>query len=108
MTVDLDAMMEASGGVPDLYSLLARENKIDTYSYLYEVMESSDLIFSDATGLAVKCTVEGDFDLQKFEALWYQDNLSSGLQVIIEKHGLNNSAELMAALTDAYELGKAK
>ena len=106
MSVDLDAIMEVSGGLPDFYTGLARENKIDTYSYLYEVMESSVLIFENPTGIAKMCVDDGRFDMQQFEILWRERNISAQLQVIIEKHGLDESPLLMAALRDAYQLGQ--
>lgn len=108
MRVDLDALMNGSGKLPDFYMALARQDKIDTYSYLYEVMESSELCFENATGLAEQCVHEGRFDMAQFEALWHQSSLLLALQAIVKKQGLTESADLMVALNQAYELGKQK
>lgn len=107
MTVDLDAVMNASGILPDFYSLLARQNKIDTYSYLYEVMESSEIRYENATGLAAECVVDGEFDLVRFQSKWHTQTNISALQEIVKKYQLEGKQAVMDALQAAYELGKA-
>ena len=47
-TIDLDNVMQGDGHVPNIHLLLARQNDIDTYSYLYEAMESHPVRYSNA------------------------------------------------------------
>ena len=53
--------------VPDFHQLLARAAGIDPYSYLYEVLESHEIEFSDATGVAARSCRDGRFDWTRFE-----------------------------------------
>lgn len=108
--IDLDKMMEQSGSLPDFHRFLARENNIDTHSYLYEVMESYEVIFENASGLAVKCLSEGKFDLQAFEKLWHQEKVLEILQEIATTNlgvsNLEQESKLKAALLAAYNAGQ--
>ncbi len=64
--VDLDRHLTNSTDAPDFHQILARAGGVDPYSYLYEVVESEEIRFSQATGLAVGCCVEGEFDWNAF------------------------------------------
>ena len=60
--IDLDDCLGDSGAAPDFHQLLARPAGIDPYSYLYEVLESHEIEFSDATGVAARSCRDGRFD----------------------------------------------
>lgn len=51
MTLDLDTLGKQQT-IPSLHQLLARQHGIDPYSYLYEVMEVSEIKFANPQGLA--------------------------------------------------------
>lgn len=109
-TIDLDNMMEGKGQLSDLYTHIAKENNIDTYSYLYEVMESYEIEYSNAQGLAQQC-LEGDqFDFARFEQLWHEAREVRALAGIARKQlgidDLDKEAKIKQALLDAYHLGK--
>ena len=108
--LDLDEMMSKGAKIPDLTLILAKQNNVDTYSYLYEVMESSEISFSDATGLASDCVVDSRFDMQKFEPLWLRQRAMDELRGIATKTMSIDFPEetpgLMDALFEAYQLGK--
>lgn len=109
--VDLDACQgETPEGAPDFHRLLAREAGIDTYSYLYEVLESHEIDFSEPTGLAVLCCQDGQFDWLRFVQLRRE---AGELQVIraiaaqsLGVSNLDQHAELKAALLAAYRAGQ--
>lgn len=65
--IDLDACPTDSGERPDFHRLLARSAGIDPYSYQYEVLESHQIVFSDATGMAARSCRDGEFDWASFE-----------------------------------------
>jgi hypothetical protein len=48
--IDLDQFMENGSSFPSFHAILARDNKIDTYSYLYEVMLETGIRFANAQG----------------------------------------------------------
>jgi hypothetical protein len=50
--LDLDRMLDKYIDPPSLHHVLAVEHGINTYSYLYEVMEVEEIEFGNATGLA--------------------------------------------------------
>jgi len=109
-SVDLDQIMQTMHNIPDLHFFLAKENNIDTYSYLYDAMESHDLEFEDAKGLAEQCLNKNTFDIPKFEKLWKEQENISLLQEIAQKvmgiENLDESPELKQALLEAFRAGK--
>ena len=111
-TIDLDALMEQGTHLPDLHGLLASRNNIDTYSYLYEVMESHDIEFSNITGLAGQCLRDGHFDTDKFARLWHEQRELEVLDTIAKEQlgidSLEQRPDLKAALIAAFRAGKNK
>ena len=65
--IDLDRCVGKPGAAPDFHRLLAQAAGIDPYSYLYEVLESHEIEFVDATGVAARCCRDGRFDWSCFE-----------------------------------------
>ena len=60
--IDLDRSHSEPGETPNFHLLLARACGIDPYSYLYEVLESHDLEFFEATGAAAEACRDGGHD----------------------------------------------
>lgn len=110
LCLNLDEHLRKMGHLPDFHLLLARENNIDTYSYLYEVMEVTPLSFSEATGLAADCVKNGHFDDEKFLQLWEEAQINEALQAIVSEQmgitDLSQQPDLLASLHAAYALGK--
>lgn len=108
-TIDLDAAMDADGRLPDLHRAIALANGIDTYSYLYEVMESHDIAFANAVGTAAEFLVDGHFDSAAFEQRWQTEQKLAVLRPIAKRHlaidTLEQHSDVMAALLDAYDAG---
>ena len=108
--VDLDAMMSQMGSIPDLHKLLASQNNIDTFSYMYEVMEMQEVVFENAEGLAVECLSDGNFDVEKFVQLWKEDAVTTVLTSIAKRcldiDDLDQHLEIKTALIEAYNAGK--
>jgi len=111
ITLDLDAIMHTHGYIPDLHGSIATANNIDTYSYLFEVMESQEIEFTQPTGLAEHCCVEGVFDAEEFARLWHRQQALSVLGPIAKRHldidALEQHPALQAALIAAFDAGKA-
>lgn len=111
-TIDLDAMMEKGGELADLHAYLAGQHGIDTYSYLYEVMEAHELVFDQPTGLARQCLSGGQFDVAQFRGLWQQQRELQVINDIAARYlnldDLSNDPQLKVALLAAYEAGKAQ
>lgn len=111
-TINLDAMVENDGGLTGIHTLLARENNIDTYSYLYEVMEMSDLLFDNPVGLAESCFIDGCFDVNKYEQLSNQEMILDILRPIAKKcldiDDLDQQPDLKNALIESYNAGNHK
>lgn len=108
--IDLDAAMNGDGHLTDLHRTIAQANGIDTYSYLYEVMESHDILFANATGMAAEFLVGGHFDTAAFEQRWQTERKLSVLRPIAKRHlavdALEQHPDVMAALLDAYDAGR--
>lgn len=112
-TLDLDALPLDEDTLPNFHRLLARANGIDTYSYLYEVMESCDIVFRNATGLAAECLHDGVFDVEAFRRRRREAEPEAAgvVEAIARQHlnidDLNHQPALRQALLAAYNAGKA-
>lgn len=109
-TVDLDRLLEETAEPPDFHLILARAAGIDTYSYLYEVLESHDVEFSEPTGIAALACREGRFDWSLFEEHYREEQVMRVLRAIAERvlkvPDLDRHPDLVAALRAAYRAGK--
>ncbi len=110
-SVDLDELIKGGDAHDTLHPLLARTNGIDSYSYLYEVMESHPLEFSNPSGFAADYLSGTEFDFIGFEKRWREENVISTLDAIIELHfegeDFAQHPSLKAALHEAFRAGKA-
>jgi hypothetical protein len=108
--IDLDQLMEHDLSFPSLHAILARDNKIDTFSYLYEVMLEAEIRFADAQGIAADFLSDGDFNQDAFIAAWQENRDLALLQPIASRElgiaDLNQHQGLKNALVQAYNLGK--
>jgi hypothetical protein len=108
--IDLDRMMENSGGLPSLYSLIARENGIDLYSYQYEVMQMEAIRFSEVEGFVADFIHNGELDLQGFVDTWQEQKVQGELAAIARRcmgvDVLELQPGLGEALLEAYRLGQ--
>ena len=108
--IDLDPCLGEPGQAPDFHRLLARAAGIDTYSYLYEVMESEEITFSEPTGLAAQAYEEGVFDWPRFEQALRDEKDWENVRAIAANHlddcDLDGDAELRSALIAVYRAGR--
>jgi len=108
--MDLDACLGEAGQAPDFHRWLARAAGIDPYSYLYEVLESEEITFSEPTGLAVQAYEDGAFDWSRFEEALREERDWQAVRAIATSHlvgrDLDGDAELKAALLAVYRVGR--
>jgi hypothetical protein len=108
--IDLDQLMERNHSFPSFHAILARENNIDTYSYLYEVMLETEIRFDHAQGFAADFLNDGHFNQESFIAAWQEDGALALLQPIAKRElgieDLEQHQGLKNALVQAYNLGK--
>lgn len=109
-TIELDNVMERYGSLPSIHALLAEANGIDTYSYLYEVMEQADISFGNAQGMVANFVKHDCFDQEGFVSQWHADKVLSLLQPIASRElgidDLEQQPGLKNALIQAFNLGK--
>lgn len=110
LEINLDQLLEAGQDLSRLHEQLAQANGIDTYSYEFEVMESCDIEFSDATGLATGfLSKTGEFDLEGFSQAVRSSQIREDLLKLAQAHMQINSLDeiegLEAALLAAYKAG---
>lgn len=108
--IDLDTFVLGDQTVDSLFHLVANENKIDNYSYEYEVLESSPKIFSEPTGIAGNFLSGNNFNLADFKQHCLKSDALDQLTIIAKKtmniENLNDHKELKQALQQAYEAGE--
>lgn len=109
-SIDLDQIMRSNGTIPNLCSSLARLNDIDLYSYEFEVMESLEMQFTNAQGVAAECLQNGVFDKEEFVKRWHQEQQLKALSEVAKQYlqieVLAQQPQLQAALLAAFELGR--
>jgi hypothetical protein len=108
--IDLDQLLLRHDEMPQIHAILAREHGIDTYSYLYEVMQEVDIEFSHPKGYAVDFLNDGQINQEKIAANWQDAKAAVLLKPIAENElgilDLNLHPELKRALVRAYHLGR--
>lgn len=109
--VDLDAYLEQGSEIPMLHDLIARANKIDHYSYQYEVLCSEDIHFSEVQGFAGDYIVDGVFDAVGFAGHWHEHHVEHIVAAIAQREmgvaELASQPDLQRALLAAYRAGEA-
>lgn len=109
LEINLDQLLKAGQDFTRLHEQLAQANGIDRHSYLYEAMESCDIEFNQASGLALAfLNSRGEFDLQGFQEAWTRES-SESLLVLAQQYmqidRLDEIDGLEAALQAAYQAG---
>jgi len=109
-TIEFDRYLGKNESIPPFDLLVANQNDIDTYSYLFEVMQHGDIIFSNPEGLATEFYSADEFDLVGFVAEWKQQSVLHRLAEIAREHlaveSLDENESLKNALLQAYQTGK--
>ncbi len=109
--IDLERCSGEPGVGPDFHRLLAQAAGIDPYSYLYEVLESHEIEFSEATGVAVRSCRDGRFDWNQFEQDRREEGDWQAVRAVAERilgtRDLDADPALKAALLATYRAGKA-
>jgi hypothetical protein len=110
--IDLDRCLGEPGEAPDFHRLLAQAAGIDAYSYLYEVLESHEIEFSDPTGAAAQSCRDGQFDWSRFEQDIADERDWQTVRAIAEPivgaRDWDADAALKAGLLAAYRAGKSR
>jgi hypothetical protein len=108
--IDLDELLSQHDGFPLLYDRLAREHHIDTISYLYEVMQETEIEFGNAQGSAADFLRDSYFDVAGFSHHWQEQQLVGLLQPIAKRElnidDLTQREDIKNALVQAYKLGR--
>jgi hypothetical protein len=108
-TLNLDRILDKYVTPPSLHHVLAIEHGINTYSYLYEVMEEEEIRFDNPQGRAAEFLHDGVLDLEGYAATRGESELLDSLQAIaLREMGIENLGEhpeLKRALIQAYQLG---
>lgn len=108
--IDLDRLLRLHDELPSLHVLLANSHGIDTYSYLYEVMQEADIEISDPQGFARHYLTGNDFDLCAFASDWQKNKALLLVQPIalreLEITDLDQHPALKRALIAAYNIGR--
>lgn len=109
-TIDLDNARHIS--LPSLHRILATENGIDTYSYLFEVMQEEEIRFDNPQGKARDYWHNDSFDLEGYLRDADADDLFAALQAIALREmgikDLEQHPQLKHALLHACQLGREK
>lgn len=108
--LDLEQLLQRYDAMPSIHDLLAKQNGVDTYSYLFEIMQGAEIEFSNPQGLAADYLVDGKFDLAALEKSWEHAKTCVLLRAIAVRElgitDLTRNPAIQRALIEAYNLGK--
>ena len=105
--IDLDEFIDTDMAAHFLFHIVAMENKIDKYSYQYEVLESSPILFSQPTGIAEDFLEGSYFDFDRFKTRSRTLKIEQQLNDIAETIDTSKTQEsIYAALYKAFEAGQ--
>ena len=108
--LDLDQLLRQFDTWPEVHLILAKQHRVDTYSYLYEVMQEAEIKFSEPRGYAENYLTDGNFDHSTLANNWQTEKALLLLQPIVSQElriaDLNQHPALKRALLAAYNLGK--
>jgi hypothetical protein len=108
-TLDLDQQLERHLSFESMHHVLAVEHGIDTFSYLFEVMQVSDILYSNPQGRAADYLHDGEFDFEAYAAENETFAQLAPLQAIaLREMGIDDLEQhprLKQALLRAYRLG---
>jgi hypothetical protein len=111
ITLELDVFAKQHSNFSSLYPRIAQQNNIDTYSYAYEVMEASAIIFHTPTGNVVDFIIDGKCNLAAYQEYLKEAEMLIALEKIAaDVLGINDlsakdNKELKEALSRAYNAG---
>lgn len=114
-TYELDPVIDLgeclSGEAPVFHQWLAKAAGIDPCSCLYDALESYEIAFPDATGVAVRSCFDDQFDWVQFEQDREAERDWEMVMAIAERslpaRNLDVEPDLKAALLAVYRAGKA-
>ena len=107
-SLSLNLAQHSVASLSNIIHLVATENKIDSYSYEYEVLESSAVVFSNATAGASAFLSGTEFDIKAYYQWLDSKQVGLHLQAIVAQ-ALGDGAwnkDLEAVLYQAYEYGR--
>jgi len=109
-SIDFDMLRFEDGSLPSIHAILARAHGIDMDSYLYEVMEISEIEFSNPKGIPAQYYRDGAFDIEGFTDAWHRHQVLEQLRPIALRElgivSLEEHPALMTVLEQAYWLGR--
>ena len=111
VVLDLDDFVAQDLSTNSLVNRVARDNRIDPYSYEYEVLEASPMVFSKPVGKAVDFLNDGCFDFDGFKQYFDENKLNALLQGIVDRYlgvDLTSDKNLKQAMQAAYKAGQRK
>ncbi len=108
--LDLEQLLQRYDAMPSIHDILAKQNNVDTYSYLFEIMQGTEIEFSNPQGLASDYLVDDEFNLAALEKNWQNAQTCVLLQSIAARElgitDLTRHHAIQRALIEAYNLGR--
>jgi hypothetical protein len=105
--IDLDDFIDKDMAAHFLFHIVAMENKIDKYSYQYEVLESSPILFSQPTGIAEDFLEGSSFNFDRFKSRSHTLRIEQQLNDIAATIDASKTQKsIVAALYKAFETGR--
>ncbi|MDH5571795.1 MAG: hypothetical protein OEY89_08525 [Gammaproteobacteria bacterium] len=111
-TVDLDSHIQQFSTIPPFYTLLAHSNNIDIYSYEYEIMEQTEVTFSQVEGMAKEFLKDDIFDTKGFLQKWHEEKMLQNIKSVAKTNmnidDIESIPGLKQTLIEIYHLQNKK
>ena len=118
LKIDLEKETIKAESMDYFHALLARQNKIDLYSYEYEIMQASPILFSEPKGMIKAFVKDGTLDFDEFMMARERADIIENIRVFLDTNSdsdskmLNNQLKETPGLIDLfvniYRLGQDK
>ncbi|MCK5895525.1 MAG: hypothetical protein KAG20_01905 [Cocleimonas sp.] len=109
--LEIDLFAAQYADFSSLCRTIAQQNKIDTYSYAYDIMDSSALVFHSPKGNIVDFVIEGCCDLKAYQQFLKQNEMHQIVEKVaanilgIEDIYLKENEKIKQALDKVYQAG---
>ncbi len=105
VVLDLEKSISKNLQIEHFHAAIAQNNEIDMYSYEFEVMQTSPIVYSEAKGLATDFLADGQFDYHGFVDAKDEQRFIGELYSTLDLN-LESNPKIKEALLLAYRLGK--
>jgi hypothetical protein len=99
--IDINSIENFDNFYQKVYQCIINENNIGQYSYEYEIILSSNILFYNPIGIIETCLDDTDIDIEKLKTCMQDYKYNEFIKTIMKKYNLNEDNSIKHALYEA-------